>query len=154
MAGNKTVTLRPLTADNWRPCADLAVMDHQRSWLPSNLLSIAAAQFYPDNFCRAIYVDDHLVGFAMYGIEQPIGRVKIFRLMIDASAQRQGYGATAARIMLREIADRWPASAVYVSYQDANSIARRLYESLGFCEIERAASKITACKTAEGSGGH
>lgn len=46
------------------------------------------------------------------------------------------------RLMLREIAERWPASAVYVSYQDDNAVARHLYESIGFREVERVGGKV------------
>lgn len=142
------VALRPVAADNWRQCADLDVLDHQRSWIPSNLLSIAAAQFYPDNVCRAVYADERLVGFGMYGIEQTTGRVKVFRLMIDGSAQRRGYGSAAMRAMLQEIAERWPASPVHVSYQDGNTVVHRMYQRLGFREVERAGTKITASRPA------
>lgn len=63
------VTLRPLTADNWRACAELTVRDDQRLLLPSNLHSFAAARFYPDN-CAG-----HLRGqsdgpLALYGLEK------------------------------------------------------------------------------------
>lgn len=143
---DQRITLRPLNADNWRQCAELTVLDHQRSWLPSNLHSIAAAQFYPDNFCRAIYAGERMVGFGMYGIEQPTGRVKVFRLMIDATAQHRGHGTAAMQAILQEIAKRWPSAAVYVSYQDDNTVARKLYDRLGFREVERDGAKITAKK--------
>ena len=150
MPHEESVSLRPVTAANWRQCADLDVLEHQRPWLPSNLHSIAAAQFYPESFCRGVYVGERVVGFAMYGVEQPTGRVKIFRLMIDSGAQRRGFGSAAMRLTLQEIAERWPGSAVYVSHHDENAVARRLYEGFGFYQVDRVGSKITACKVAGG----
>jgi ribosomal protein S18 acetylase RimI-like enzyme len=146
MPRDGTVTLRPITAVNWRECAELDVREHQRSWLPSNLVSIAAAQFYPDNYCRAVYAGEELVGFGMYGIEQNTNRIKVFRLMIGGTFQQRGYGVAAMAVILKEIAQRWPSSAIYVSYQEENVVARRLYDRLRFSQIEQCAGKITACR--------
>lgn len=145
-----SVQLRPITEANWGACAALDVRAHQRAWLPSNLHSIAAAQFYPDNACRAVHAGDQLVGFGLYGIEHPTGRVKVFRLMIAAEHQRRGHGFAAMRLMLREMADRWPGADVFVSFQADNSAARHLYERLGFHEVERSGDKVTARRLTQG----
>ncbi len=60
------VTLRPITVENWKECSDLAVDESQRELLPSNLYSIAEAQFYPEAQSRAIYNDrNEMVGYVL-----------------------------------------------------------------------------------------
>ena len=93
-------------------------------FLPSNLHSIAATQFYPDNACRAVYLNGRMVGFAMYGVEQPTGRAKVFRLMIAAPFQRRGFGRAAMHALFEEIVVRWNPPAIYVSFQADNDPAR------------------------------
>jgi diamine N-acetyltransferase len=143
---NEMVNLKPISADNWRECADLPVSEVQRSFLPANVFSIAAAQFYPNSVCRAIYAENEMVGFAMYGPEQGTNRIKIFRLMIAAPFQRRGLGTAAMKALLVEVTDRWQPDSVYVSFQDGNPVARHLYARLGFQELEREGFKVTARK--------
>lgn len=114
------VRLFPLTAENWRECADLAVADHQHAFVPSNLQSTRC--------------------------------VKVFRVMIAAPFQRRGFGRAAMGAVIEEILARWNPSEVYVSFQADNVPARRLYASMGFDEVEREGSKVTACRPANHSG--
>jgi diamine N-acetyltransferase len=78
------VLLKPISADNWQECIGLKVKDEQADFLPSNLYSIAEAQFYPQAVPLAIYSEqDQMVGFVLYGVDVETGKWKIFRLMID-----------------------------------------------------------------------
>jgi diamine N-acetyltransferase len=147
------IGLKPVTAQNWQACANLSVQEEQRCFISSNLQSIAAAQFYPDNCCRAVYADEQLVGFALFGIEQGSGRVKLFRLMIAGPFQGRGYGTAAVRAVLHEMHERWRTSQIYVCHHPGNAVARRLYEGFGFREVERTKEKVTLCKDAEGPRG-
>src|SRR5580658_6369322 len=127
MSQQLSVTLLPLSADNWYECAGLAVAEIQKAFLPPNVYSIAAAQFYPDSVCRAVHAGQSLVGFAMYGIEQESQRAKLFRLMIDAKYQRLGYGRAALALAIDEMSRIWAPASIYVSYQTENAAARKLY---------------------------
>ena len=146
MPDHMNIRLEPLTADNWQQCADLRIDESQSRFIPPNLHSIAAAQFYPDNCCRAIYAKDQMVGFTLYGTEEPTGRIKIFRFMIASPHQRLGYGRAALQAILTEIQSRWNSESIYISYHDTNGIARRLYDEFGFVEVEREGTKVTACR--------
>jgi len=158
MARDAMVRLEPVTAENWQACAALDIHENQRAFIPSNLHSIAAAQFYPDNVARGVYAadggsdagDGQLVGFVLYGVEQPTGRIKLFRLMIAAPHQGRGYGAAAVRAVLRDMHERWRPIDVYVCYHPANAVAARLYQRLGFREVERTAEKVTARRDGDG----
>ncbi len=137
------ISLLPVTADNWKACANLALAKHQQNFVPSNLYSIAEAQFYPQARSRAVYANDDLVGYALYGIDEATGLWKIFRLMIDEKFQGKGYGKAAMEIMLEDIKQE-QAQVVLVRYNLENEVARRLYESFGFSEISRTETHATA----------
>ncbi|MBZ0300047.1 MAG: GNAT family N-acetyltransferase [Anaerolineae bacterium] len=129
------VHLKPITVENWKACIRLSVTAEQFDFVPDNLYSIAEAQFYPDACPRAIYNDaDQIVGFILSGRDADNRRWKIFRLMIDAAFQGQGYGRAAMQQTLDELAAKPDGGEILVCYQDANRVARRLYASLGFVE--------------------
>jgi diamine N-acetyltransferase len=134
----------PLNRENWRECAKLCVAESQRTFLPTNLHSIAEAQFYPDNVSRVIVEEGRTVGFALYGIETNSNRPKIFRLMIGEPFQGKGLGRSAMDAIIKDMRLRWDPPEIYVSFQSPNAIARRLYVSLGFEEMEREGEKVTA----------
>jgi diamine N-acetyltransferase len=50
-----TVELRDITRDNWLECIRLQVRDDQKTFVASNVFSIAQAQFFPDVHPQAIY---------------------------------------------------------------------------------------------------
>ena len=62
-----TVTLRPLTRDNLWAVVDLKLHPGQEAFVADNIDSIANAYVEPTFIPLAIYADDELVGFAMYG---------------------------------------------------------------------------------------
>jgi diamine N-acetyltransferase len=137
------VSLRAVDKDNWLACVALRVAESQKDFLPSNLSSIAGAQFYSQSRSRAIYVNDDLVGYTLYGIDETTGLWKIFRLMIDERFQGKGYGKEAMKLMLGDIR-REKAEVVLVRYTLENEVARHLYESLGFVELGRTETHITS----------
>lgn len=137
------VSLRAVDKDNWLACVALKVAELQQGFLPSNLSSIAGAQFYPESRSRAIYAEGDLVGYALYGIDETTGLWKIFRLMIDEKFQGKGYGREAMKVILEDIRGE-KAEVVLVRYNLENEVARRLYERFGFSEIGRTETHATA----------
>jgi diamine N-acetyltransferase len=128
----KAIVLRPVTAANWQACAALTISPAQAGFVPSNLYSIAEAQFYPDACSRAIYADDTLVGYALYGRDDT-GEWRIFRLMIDQNFQGRGYGRAAVMRVIEEL-EHCGASTVSLCYESNNHVAQKLYADLGFVE--------------------
>jgi diamine N-acetyltransferase len=139
------IRLSAITVDNWRECIELRVKDEQAELVPSNLYSIAEAQFYPDAVPLSIHNDaGQMVGFVMYGIDVTSGKWKVFRLMIDRAYQSRGYGRAAMQQVIARLAAQPSCDGILISYQPANEVARRLYASLGFVEQEAAEDKVTA----------
>ncbi len=136
------VTLRPITVKNWKECAQLTLDESQRELLPSNLYSIAEAQFYPEARSLAIYNDRcKMVGYVLFGRDSISGMWKVFRLMIDARHQRKGYGEAAMKTVKQQIGDQPDDDTILICYQDVNQVARKLYARLGFVEET---GKVTA----------
>jgi diamine N-acetyltransferase len=134
---NSKVHLEPVTADNWKACAALDVAPGQEHFLPSNLYSIAEAQFYEHAQSTAIYNEqDQLVGYALFGRDIFTNKWKIFLIMIDKSHQRLGYGESAMQEMIRQIGEESDGNEILICYQNDNQVSRRLYAKLGFVEQE------------------
>jgi len=136
------ITLRELTRDTWEECVDLDVAEHQRNFVSSNLVSLAEAQFYPGTVCRAVYADEVMVGFVMYGPDaeyapEEQGAYAFVRLMIDQHHQGKGYGRTAFAAVIDTIKNIPESRVLYTSYDPENTHAGRLYEAMGFQQTGR-----------------
>jgi diamine N-acetyltransferase len=136
------ITLRELTRDTWEECIDLDVADHQRNFVSSNLVSLAEAQFYPGTVCRAVYADEVMVGFVMYGPDAEYapdeqGSYAFVRLMIDQHHQGKGYGRAAIAAVIEAIHNIPESRVLYTSYVPENTQAGHLYESMGFQKTGR-----------------
>ena len=141
-----SVSLREITVDNWQECIKLRVRDEQMTLVPSNVYSIAEAQFYPEGVPLAIYDgQERMVGFVMYGVDVTSGKWKIFRLMVDRAYQGRGYGRAAMRRVIERLAAQPGCDEILISYQPNNNAARQLYADLGFVEQEISDEKVTAC---------
>ena len=129
------IRLEPVTIKNWKACIALNLAPNQHNFIPSNLYSIAEAQFYEQARSRAIYNDqDQMVGYALFGLDFLTNKWKIFRLMIDKSHQGRGYGESAMREIIAQIVNEPDGNEILICYQDPNQAARKLYAKLGFVE--------------------
>ena len=85
----------------------------------------------------AIYDEDNIVGFAMYGYflpeYPPDGRLWLDRLLIDARCQGKGYGKAAMSDLLHRLYREYPdRDKIYLSVIRENQAAISLYEQFGF----------------------
>lgn len=130
METDKPVTLRPVTEENFRAVVNLHVGEDQTHFVASNLYSLAEAYINPHFIPRAIYAGDDLVGFAMYTLEK--GEYWIFRLMVAAEYQHQGYGRQAMQLVIAQLRLNADCRRIFISYEPENIGAKTLYASLGF----------------------
>ncbi len=136
----KRISLRPITAENRAEILALKVQPHQRHWVASNELSLQHArenpQAHPEHF--AIYADEEPVGFLMIGrfsLEQGEDpEWLVWRFMIDADHQRQGYGRAALTLVIEQVRTKANCQELRISFQPDNEPARSLYSSLGFVD--------------------
>lgn len=139
-----TLSIQPVTKDNWRGLAKLKVREDQAHFVASNVYSIAESKFGDDEadgshwemFPFGIYDDETPVGFFMYGYNFAYRDFEayIIRLMVDESHQGRGYGKFGMQKMLEIFRQDERIQNVGISYAPQNDAARKLYASLGFVE--------------------
>jgi diamine N-acetyltransferase len=145
-----TITLRPITPDNWVECIDLTPTAEQqiRGYVAANLLSLAQA--YAERWWTplAVYADETMVGFilygrwpdqefsAMWGDKPKPGIDYILRMMIDQRYQGQSYGRAALTLLIDRIKAQPGCRAIELDYDRDNIGAARLYPGCGFQSIE------------------
>ncbi|MBU5676891.1 GNAT family N-acetyltransferase [Alkaliphilus sp. MSJ-5] len=140
------IELRKITYDNFDECIKLEPNEEQKSYVASNIRSLAQAYVsLTNNECipmpYAIYDNDIMVGFIMLSYNKADenddeNTYWVWRLMIDKRYQGKGYGKE-TMIKALELIRTFPygkASVVYLSYEPDNVVAKTLYASLGFVE--------------------
>ncbi len=151
---NSSLRLAEVGIKNFDELVDLAPFESQYSFVADNVYSLAEA--YANNadgrFAKpfGIYDGDEPVEFLMIGYnisDEDIDRVKfpllidnylIWRFMIDRKHQKKGYGREAMKLALEYIRTFPCGKADYcwLSYEPENEVARKLYRSFGFEEME------------------
>jgi len=129
------IELRKIDKDNYSECLNLQVSDEQKNFVASNTYSLAQAWvFFETAYPVAIYSDDIMVGFIMYGPENSDGGMfmHIDRFMIDKRFQGKGYGKLALAELIKRIKKDFNFKEIYLSYEPQNIISEKLYSSFGF----------------------
>jgi diamine N-acetyltransferase len=126
------IILREITPQNFRQCIDLKVADGQESFVAANLMSIAQAKIYPTANPLAVYHEDEMVGFVMYGFDTDEEHFYLGRLMIDAQHQGKGYGKAATLAVIERMKQIEDCREIYLSFVPENIGAEKLYSSVGF----------------------
>lgn len=148
-----TVTLQPITSDNWLDCISLKPTEEQAriGFVAPNPISLVQAHYEPWWQPYAIYalMDENdaqreiMVGFAMYGrwpvtgipahhAEATPGIDFILRFMIDGRYQGRGYGRAAMAALIAQIKAQPDGQAIEISYDVTNTVMARLCTSVGF----------------------
>jgi len=147
--------LREVATDNWRAVVRIGPRGDQRRF-------VASVAYYL-NLCHydevwqpvALYEDDEPIGFAMWGYDAEDGSYWIGGLVIDAKHQGKGHGRTAMEALLDHLARQPGYREAALSYEPENTVARRLYASLGFVETgERADDEVVARRPADDKTTH
>lgn len=125
------VILKEVGRDNWEECVNLRLRTSQGGLIAPNLYSIAESKVEATFLPLAIYSEDKMVGFIMWGIDPDDGEYWIYRLMIDEKYQGKGFGKAAVLEVLKQLRERG-AGRVYVGYKPQNVVAASLFASLGF----------------------
>lgn len=132
------VKLQKISKENWRVCVRLKVADDQQNFVATNAVSLAQAAYETNWRPHGVYVDDEMVGFIMFGLEEYQGKDvwDIIRVMTAEDHQGHGYGRQAIEEVLKIMqADPSPATDVYISFLPDNDAARHVYSKLGFVDV-------------------
>lgn len=127
------ITLKEITRDNINEVLELKVSENQTAYVSSNGDSLAQAYVYPKTaYPFAVYEDSTIVGFIMMGYYEAKAYYTLWKFMIDARYQNRGYGRKALELGIRYLKDRFDVSEVYTGVVPGNTVAKGLYESVGF----------------------
>lgn len=144
-----TITLHPITRDNWIDCIGLSPTEEQAhiGFVAPNCVSLVQAHFEPWWQPYGLYavIDGQatMVGFAMAGrwpaTDIPAHHTNatpgvdfILRFMIDQRYQGRGYGRAGLQALLAHLQAQPEVQAIEISYDVANPVMAHLCTQLGF----------------------
>lgn len=134
MVDGDEVVLRPVDASNWRAVADVAPRPDQARWVTPVTRYLCLCLYDRVWQPLAVEVDDVVVGFVMWGLDDAEGSHWIGGLVIDASHQGRGLGRATVTALLERFEGLDGHREAALTIAPDNSPARRLYASLGFVE--------------------
>ena len=129
------IRLKPITKENLDEVLSLRVAEGQERFVSSTAESLAQAYVYAETaYPFAVYADSELVGFMMMGYYEAKDYYTLWKFMIDRRYQNCGYGRKALELGRLFIKDHFHAEEIYTGVTPGNTVAKRLYESVGFKE--------------------
>ncbi len=132
-----SIYLKDIDENNLEECTLLTTNKDGKHYVfeefvASNAFSIAQSKVQKGWTVKAIYHDDLMIGFTMYGYCYEYDFYEVCRFMIDHKYQGKGYGKLALIKIIEEMKKNEECKDIYISFDPKNNIARSLYESLGF----------------------
>ena len=127
--------IEKVTAKNRADILALSVAASQEGFIESTAQCLQEAEEDARFIPVGLYVDEVVVGFAMYGQfgdEQAEAYVWLDRLLIDAQYQGKGYGQAFLQMLVEYLQERYATDMIYLSVYPNNSGAIHFYESIGF----------------------
>lgn len=130
--------LKTITKEDWLKAISLRVREDQVKFVASNAVSLAQLNFLKNFHAKGIYHGEEMIGFTLFGIDEDDHEYWIYRMMIDQSYQGKGYGQTAVQLVIDDIRSMKEErhKTITLSYEPTNEHAKRVYEKMGFQEIE------------------
>jgi diamine N-acetyltransferase len=147
------ITLAEVTYDIVEQVVALKVREDQKDLVrdPRQSLNIAASE--QDLRALAIYADEVLVGFCMYGTDEEDGRISVQSLMIDAAFQGKGYSSLALQALIERVREERNPAALYADILKDNGAAERIFSKSGFSKPARSrTANWSGCTATEPTG--
>lgn len=127
------IKLKKVTSDNLEDVLKLEVSKNQENFVSTTVYSLAQAYVYRETaFPFAIYDDDILVGFIMFGFYELRNQYTLWKFLIDKKYQNKGYGTTALLLGIEYMKKEHGIEEMYTGVALGNEVAERLYKSVGF----------------------
>ena len=136
------VHLVDITPDNWR--LKLQVSEAQKTYVAGSAVLLARAYAYREWRSRAFVIcdDETPVGMGLYYDCPERNAYDFSQFFIDERYQGKGYGKAAAKAVLEAMKQDGKYDKTVLCYIEGDEAARRLYESIGFVEIDRDEDEI------------
>ena len=126
------IEFRNVSKSDWKECISLSVLEEQKGFIASNAVSLAQSKFDTEMVPVCIYNNDQMVGFAMYAQDPETDHIWIIRFMIDKNYQNKGLGKAALKKLIGLLQNTFECTEIYLSYEPDNTIADKLYGTIGF----------------------
>lgn len=130
-----SVCLKPIDESNFIDVFHLKLGEGQDLYVSHPIRSLAQAYVYRAQ-CQpfGIFCDDRVVGYVMVIYDYDIPEYDIWHMMIDASAQGNGYGKAALKLVLDYIRQKpfGDSNRVALTCHKNNTNALALYTQMGF----------------------
>lgn len=135
--GNEAqVSLRPVNQGNWRQVAKLKVSEAQREFVAEPCYYLSLCCYGKDWQPLAIYLDERVIGFMMWAVDEADGSCWFGGILVDLSMQGCGYGRQAIQTAITKFNKEHGRRNFALSYNPANLTAKHLYRKLGFIETD------------------
>lgn len=131
------IQFKDINKENWIQCIFLTTDKENKhslceEFVASNALSLAQSKVEKGWITKAIYDEDKMIGFTMYGYCHEDNFYEICRLMIDYKYQGKGYGKVALGKIIEEMKRFKDCNKIFLSFDPENEIGKHLYETFGF----------------------
>lgn len=136
------INLIDITPDNWR--TKLEVSKAQKRYVADKSVMLARAYAYREQRSRAFIIcaGETPVGMGLYYDLPDMECYDFSQLFIDERYQGKGYAKEAIRKVLDIMRADGKYKKVALCYIEGNEVAKKLYESFGFAEIDRDENEI------------
>ena len=127
------IKLEEITADNLEDVLKLKVSKNQENFVSTTAYSLAQAYVYRENaYPFAIYADDTLVGFIMFGFYELRNQYTLWKFLTDEKYQNKSYGKIALLLGIEYRKKQHDIKEMYTGVAIDNNVAEHLYQSIGF----------------------
>lgn len=130
------MNFREIDKSNYWDCMTLTIDDSQEGFVADNKQSLVEAVYEEGLYVLGIYCEETMVGFVLYDYDETIPGWSMSRFLIGKQFQGKGYGKRAALAFLDYFKKKHKADKLYISVSLQNTVARRMYSSIGFKEIK------------------
>ena len=131
------VELKEVIEDNFYEVIQLKVSDAQEAskYVAPNVRSIAECWLYRKNedvFPYAVYNGNNVIGFLLLDLDAEEREYMIWRMMVDAKHQGNGYGRQIVEAVIEMGRNDKDYDVLIADYVEGNAQMKYLLESLGF----------------------
>lgn len=131
------IELEELNVDNWLETMQLSVSKEQKDIFPiSNVYWIGISRYEEKTTLYAIKNNEIIVGLIGIGFDEDGISGYINPLMIDEKYQGNGYSRHAVKLAIEKLKKDYNVSEIHLGHRKTNTVAGKLYESLGFIIID------------------
>ena len=128
---------RRIDKSNYWDCMALTIDESQEGFVADNKQSLVEVAFEDGLYTLGIYHEETMIGFVLYDYDDILQGWSMSRFMIGKQFQRKDYGKQAAIAFLDYFKRKHNADKLYISVSLENTVARKMYASIGFKEIQK-----------------